>query len=131
MRAREFVTEDSAPVDTISPGLVATWDDQAGQIRYTKDNVVIPHGSEEYNAAKAQHVDYRKNIKYNQLKQATAPIYNQLRGAFEKEQQSPTAPGAAITVPPEMFPQDKIKPPVKFDKYGDPTDDDFAAEAQS
>jgi len=124
-KAKRKTNEDSEFVDTISPGLVADWDDQAGQIRYTKNNVVIPYGTAEYNAARAQHVEYRKNLKYNKLKQTTDPIYNQIRGAFEKEQQSPTKPGAAISVPQELFPQDTIKPPVKYD---DPTDDDFMAE---
>lgn len=124
-KAKRKTNEDSEFVDTISPGLVADWDDQAGQIRYTKNNVVIPYGTAEYNAARAQHVDYLKNLKYNKLKQTTAPIYNQIRKAFEKERQSPTKPGAAIVVPQELFPQDTIKPPVKYD---DPTDDDFMAE---
>jgi len=125
-RAKKKKTnEDSEFVDTISPGFVADWDDQAGQIRYTKNNIVIPYGTPEYNAARAQHVEYRKNLKYNKLKQTTDPIYDQIRGAFEKEQQSPTKPGAAIAVPQELFPQDKIKPPIKYD---DPTDDDFVAE---
>ena len=124
-KAKRKTNEDNEFVDTISPGLVADWDDQAGQIRYTKNNVVIPYGTAEYNAARAQHVEYRKNLKYNKLKQTTDPIYNQIRGAFEKEQQSPTKPGAAISVPQELFPQDTIKPPVKYD---DPTDDDFMAE---
>jgi hypothetical protein len=121
-------TNEDAMVDVISPGLVADWDDDAGQIRYTKNNVVIPYGTAEYNAARAQHIEYRKNQKYNQFKKATEPIYNQVRDAFEKEQQSPTKPGAAIDVPQELFPQDKIKPPVDYKKYGDPTDDDFIAE---
>jgi pyrimidine deaminase RibD-like protein len=124
-KAKRKTNEDSEFVDTISPGLVADWDDQAGQIRYTKNNVVIPYGTAEYNAARAQHVEYRKNLKYNKLKQTTDPVYNQIRSAFEKEQQSPTKPGAAIVVPQEMFPQDTIKPPVKYD---DPTEDDFMAE---
>jgi pyrimidine deaminase RibD-like protein len=124
-KKKKKTNEDSEFVDTISPGFVADWDDQAGQIRYTKNNVVIPYGTAEYNAARAQHVEYRKNLKYNKLKQTTDPIYDQIRGAFEKEQQSPTKPGAAIVVPQELFPQDKIKPPVKYD---DPTDDDFVAE---
>jgi hypothetical protein len=124
-KAKRKTNEDSEFVDTISPGFVADWDDQAGQIRYTKNNVVIPYGTPEYNAARAQHVEYRKNLKYNKLKQTTDPVYNQIRGAFEKEQQSPTKPGAAIVVPQELFPQDTIKPPVKYD---DPTDDDFVAE---
>jgi hypothetical protein len=124
-KAKRKTNEDSEFVDTISPGLVADWDDQAGQIRYTKNNVVIPYGTAEYNAARAQHVEYRKKLKYNKLKQTTDPVYNQIRSAFEKEQQSPTKPGAAIVVPQELFPQDTIKPPVKYD---DPTDDDFVAE---
>ena len=124
-KAKRKTNEDSEFVDTISPGLVADWDDQAGQIRYTKNNVVIPYGTPEYNAARAQHVEYRKKLKYNKLKQTTDPIYNQIRKAFEKERQSPTKPGAAIVVPQELFPQDTIKPPVKYD---DPTDDDFVAE---
>ena len=122
---RKKTNEDNEFVDTISPGFVADWDDDAGQIRYTKNNVVIPYGTPEYNAARAQHVEYRKNLKYNKLKQTTDPIYDQIRNAFEKEQQSPTKPGAAIVVPQELFPQDTIKPPVKYD---DPTDDDFVAE---